>query len=57
MAGLIQELKEQHAGLLSVLDLAKTLGSGSKETQELLRSARTSLLDHLRRKTPNCTRC
>lgn len=49
MAGLISDLQAQHAGLLSVLDLAKTLGGGSAETQELLCSARTSLLDHLRK--------
>lgn len=49
MAGLVQELKEQHAQLLSILQLAKTNGCATPETRELLRSARTGLLDHLRK--------
>jgi iron-sulfur cluster repair protein YtfE (RIC family) len=49
MAGLIQELKEQHTQLLSILQLAKTNGFATPETRELLRSARTGLLDHLRK--------
>ena len=49
MAGLIQDLKEQHTQLLSILQLAKTNGFATPETRELLRSARTGLLDHLRK--------
>lgn len=49
MTGLIQELKEQHLHLLSILQLAKINGFATLETRELLRSARTTLLDHLRR--------
>ena len=47
MTGLIQELKEHHIHLLSILQLAKVNGFATLETQELLRSARTTLLDHL----------
>lgn len=49
MTGLIQELKEQHLHLLSILQLAKINGFATLETRELLRSARTTLLDHLRK--------
>lgn len=49
MAGLIQELKEHHVHLLSILQLAKLNGFATLETRELLRSARTTLLDHLRK--------
>lgn len=49
MAGLIQELKEQHIQLLSILQLAQTNGYATMETRELLRATRTSLLDHLRK--------
>lgn len=49
MTGLIQELKEQHLHVLSILQLAKINGFATLETRELLRSARTTLLDHLRK--------
>ncbi|ULA62587.1 MAG: Hemerythrin domain-containing protein [Nitrospira sp.] len=49
MAELIQELKEHHTHLLSILQLAKINGVATLETRELLRSARTTLLDHLRK--------
>ena len=49
MAGLIQELKEHHIQVLSILRLAKINGFATLETQELLRSARATLLDHLRK--------
>lgn len=49
MTGLIQELKEHHIHLLSILQLAKINGFATLETRELLRSARATLLDHLRK--------
>ena len=49
MTGLIQELKEHHIHLLSILKLAKINGFATLETRELLRSARMTLLDHLRK--------
>lgn len=49
MAALIQDLKEDHIHILSILQLAKINGFATLETRELLRSARTTLLDHLRK--------
>lgn len=49
MTRLIQELKDDHIHLLSILKLAKINGFATLETRELLRSARTTLLDHLRK--------
>ncbi|MCC6140560.1 MAG: hemerythrin domain-containing protein [Nitrospira sp.] len=42
-------MKEHHIHLLSILQLAKINGFATLETRELLRSARTTLLDHLRK--------
>lgn len=49
MTGLIHELQEQHARLVSILEVAKAHGFASQETQDMLREARTGLLDHLRK--------
>lgn len=49
MIELTQALKEHHIRLLSILQLAKINGFAAPETKELLRSVRTTLLDHLRK--------
>jgi len=49
MTELTQELKEHHIHLLSIVQLAKINGFAAPETRELLRAARTALLDHLRK--------
>lgn len=49
MAGLTPELREEHEQLLVVLDLAKRSDLSSPEARELLGSARSMVLAHLRK--------
>ena len=43
------ELKKEHAALVSVLNKVRSLGVSQKEGQHLLFSSKTALLDHLKK--------
>lgn len=48
MSMLVERLKKEHVAIVDVLNKIKELGVGSKEGRDLLRSARTALLAHLK---------
>lgn len=48
MSMLVERLKKEHVAIVNVLNKIKELGVGSKEGRDVLRSARTALLAHLK---------
>ncbi len=49
MSALVNELKEEHAMLVQILENVKQLGIGSREGKDCLASAKEALLSHLRK--------
>ena len=48
MSLLVERLKKEHVAIVDVLNQIKEKGVGSKEGRDILRSARTALLAHLK---------
>ena len=48
MSVLVERLKKEHVAIVDVLNKIKEKGVGSKEGRDILRSARTALLAHLK---------
>jgi len=53
MAKLVEDLKKEHAAIVSVLDQVEKLGISSAQSQKMLMDAKQGLLAHLKKEDEN----